>query len=300
MIKMQKITFILFVLAFFLASCNQNNELSDGYGNFDAHSEVIVSSQTAGELLGFQVEEGDFLKKGQIVGQVDTTDLHLKKKVLIRQKKSVGSQLDNIKATIVVQQQQLEINQVNQRRIYSLYKNQAATQKQLDDINGLVDLNKKQIRATRSKRDGIISQMEGIDAQVAQVNETIDKCTIKNPVEGTVLVKYAEKGELATPGKPLYKVADLRELELRAYVSGSDLSRIKIGQKVRVLYDKNKKDDNSIDGKVIWISQLAEFTPKTIQTKEERVNLVYAVKVAVSNDGSIKIGMPGEFRIIEN
>lgn len=294
------IIIILSAVIVSFTSCNRNEDLSDGYGNFDAHAEIIVSAQTAGELMMFNVEEGDVLKTGQVIGLVDTTDLYLKKQVLVRQKHSIGSQLKNIYATIEVQQQQLEINKVNQRRITNLYKSQAATQKQLDDINGLVDLNQKQIQATRTKRDGIISQMKSIDAQVAQVNETIDKCLLKNPVRGTVLVKYAEKGELATPGKPLYKVADLSELELKAYVSGSDLSRVKIGQKVRVLFDKDKSDDNNIDGKVIWISPLAEFTPKTIQTKEERVNLVYAVKVVVSNDGSIKIGMPGEFRITED
>lgn len=294
------IIIILSAVIISLTSCNRNEDLSDGYGNFDAHAEIIVSAQTAGELTMFNVEEGDVLKTGQVIGLVDTTDLYLKKQVLVRQKHSIGSQLENIKATIEVQQQQLEINKVNQRRIHNLYKSQAATQKQLDDINGLVDLNRKQIIATRTKRDGILSQMQSIDAQVAQVNETIDKCLLKNPARGTVLVKYAEKGELATPGKPLYKVADLSELELKAYVSGSDLSRVKIGQKVRVLFDKDKSDDNSIDGKVIWISPMAEFTPKTIQTKEERVNLVYAVKVVVSNDGSIKIGMPGEFRITED
>jgi len=294
------IIIILSAVIVSFTSCNRNEDLSDGYGNFDAHAEIIVSAQTAGELMMFNVEEGDVLKTGQVIGLVDTTDLYLKKQVLVRQKHSIGSQLKNIYATIEVQQQQLEINKVNQRRITNLYKSQAATQKQLDDINGLVDLNQKQIQATRTKRDGIISQMKSIDAQVAQVNETIDKCLLKNPARGTVLVKYAEKGELATPGKPLYKVADLSELELKAYVSGSDLSRVKIGQKVRVLFDKDKSDDNNIDGKVIWISPLAEFTPKTIQTKEERVNLVYAVKVVVSNDGSIKIGMPGEFRITED
>jgi len=294
------IIIILSAVIISLTSCNRNEDLSDGYGNFDAHAEIIVSAQTAGELMMFNVEEGDVLKTGQVIGLVDTTDLYLKKQVLLRQKHSIGSQLENIKATIEVQQQQLEINKVNQRRIHNLYKSQAATQKQLDDINGLVDLNRKQIIATRTKRDGILSQMQSIDAQVAQVNETIDKCLLKNPTRGTVLVKYAEKGELATPGKPLYKVADLSELELKAYVSGSDLSRVKIGQKVRVLFDKDKSDDNSIDGKVIWISPMAEFTPKTNQTKEERVNLVYAVKVVVSNDGSIKIGMPGEFRITED
>jgi len=296
---MQRIFITLTFITFLLTACNKNEDLSDGYGNFDAHAEVIVSAQTKGEILSFDINEGDQLKNGQIVGQIDTVDLHLKKLVLVRQKSAIAAQLKDIKATIEVQKQQLEINLTNQRRIQNLFKNQAATQKQLDDINGLVDLNKKQISATRAKRDGIISKMESVDAQVAEVNESIQKCSVKNPVEGTVLVKYAERGELATPGKPLYKIADLKSLELKAYISGSDLSRVKIGSTVKVYYDKNKKEDYSIPGTVSWISSHAEFTPKTIQTKEERVNLVYAVKIIVDNDGSIKIGMPGEFKIVD-
>ncbi len=296
---MQKTVITLTLAAFILTACNKNEDLSDGYGNFDAHAEVIVSAQATGEILNFGVNEGDYLKKGDIIGQVDTTDLHLKKLVLVRQKNAIAAQLKDIKATIAIQKQQLEINQNNQRRILNLYKNQAATQKQLDDINGLVDLNKKQISATRAKRDGITAKTQSVDAQIAQVNEAIDKCSITNPIEGTILVKYAEKGELAIPGKPLYKIADLKKLELKAYISGSDLSRLKIGKTVEVYYDKNRKENFSIPGRVTWISSQAEFTPKTIQTKEERVNLVYAVKVLVENDGSIKIGMPGEFKIVD-
>ena len=296
---MKKIIVTLACIAPLLAGCEKNRDLSDGYGNFDAHAEVFVSAQATGEILAFDIHEGDRLKKDDIVGQIDTTVLHLKKLVLVRQKKAIAAQLKDIKATIEVQKQQLDINLNNQRRIQNLYKNQAATQKQLDDINGLVDLNKKQISATRAKRDGIISKMKSVDAQIAEVNEAIDKCRIKNPVEGTVLVKYAEKGELAAPGKPLYKIADLKTLELKAYISGSDLSRLKVGSRVKVFYDKNKEENFSIPGTVTWISSQAEFTPKTIQTKEERVNLVYAVKIMVDNDGSIKIGMPGEFKIID-
>ncbi|NOX86212.1 MAG: HlyD family efflux transporter periplasmic adaptor subunit [Chlorobi bacterium] len=296
---MQKIFISLSLLTFILTACSKNDDLSDGYGNFDAHAEVIVSAQATGEILSFDINEGDHLNRGKILGQIDTIDLHLKKIVLVRQKESIASQLKDIRATIAVQQQQLEINLTNQRRIQNLYKNQAATQKQLDDINGLVDLNKKQISATRAKRDGILSKMQSVDAQIAQVNEAIDKCSIKNPINGTVLVKYAEKGELATPGKPLYKIANLQTLELKAYIIGSDLNRLKIGKTVKVYYDKNKKENFSIPGTVTWISSQAEFTPKTIQTKEERVNLVYAVKILVDNDGSIKIGMPGEFKIVD-
>ncbi len=292
----------LFILAglavALLSSCSNQGTLSDGYGNFDAHAEVIVSSQTMGQLLQFNVEQGNRIKAGQVVGLVDTTQLNLKKAVLQNQKKVVASRLDNIHASIAVQQQQLKINEINQRRVQNLFRSKAATQKQLDDINGLVALNKKQIKAIQTQKNNVYTELQSINAQIAQVNESIRQSLITNPVEGTVLVKYAEKGELATPGKPLYKIANLKTLELRAFISGSQLSHIKIGQKVKVYYDKNKTADNEVNGTVLWISSQAEFTPKTIQTKQERVDLVYAVKIKVSNaNGALKIGMPGEFRI---
>ncbi len=283
----------------FLSSCTNQGTLADGYGNFDAHAEVIVSSQTMGELLQFKVEEGSLLKAGQVVGLVDTTQLHLKKAVLNNQKKVVASKLANIHASIAVQQQQLKINEINRRRIRNMFGSHAATQKQLDDVNGLVELNKKQIIATQTQINNVYMELESLNAQMAQINESIRLSKVTNPVEGTVLVKYAEKGELATPGKPLYKIANLKTLELKAFISGSQLSHVKIGQKVKVYYDKNKKADSEVNGTILWISSQAEFTPKTIQTKQERVDLVYAVKIKVSNaNGRIKIGMPGEFRIV--
>ncbi len=299
MIKRISLFVLAVIFAAFLSSCSNQGTLSDGYGNFDAHAEVIVSSQTMGELLQFNVEEGSTLKAGQVVGLVDTTQLHLKKIVLRNKMKTVASNRDNINATIAVQQQQLKISEINQRRIQNLYRSKAATQKQLDDINGMVELNKKQISATQTRKKNIYTELQSIKAQIAQVDESIRQSLVTNPVDGTVLVKYAEKGELAAPGKPLYKIANLKTLELKAYISGSQLSHIKIGQKVKVYYDKNKKADSEVNGTILWISAQAEFTPKTIQTKQERVDLVYAVKVKVPNaGGAIKIGMPGEFRII--
>ena len=298
MIKRNTLYILAGLVMVFLASCTNNDERADGYGNFDAHAEVIVSAQTMGELLQFNVEEGTRLKAGRVVGLVDTAQLHLKKQVLIQQKKVVASKLENIRASIAVQQQKLKISQTNQRRIQNLYRSKAATQKQLDDINGLVELNKKEIAATQTQKQNIFTQIKSIEAQIAQINESIHQSVITNPVDGTVLVKYAEKGELATPGKPLYKIANLKTLELKAFVSGSQLSHIHIGQKVAVYYDKNKKSDYRTDGTILWISSQAEFTPKTIQTKQERVHLVYAVKIKVPNpNGALKIGMPGEFRI---
>jgi len=170
----------------------------------------------------------------------------------------------------------------------------AATQKQLDDIHGLVELNEKQIEAISSRKQNIFNQMATLDVQIEQLNEVISKCLITNPVTGTVLVVYARKGELATIGKPLYKLADVSTVKLKAYISGAQLPQVQIGQEVKVKYDRDANENTTVNGKVVWISSAAEFTPKTIQTKEERIDLVYAIKVEVINDGSIKIGMPGE------
>ena len=290
----------LFLLTFFLiSSCNRNEQKSDAYGNFEA-TEIIISSQATGELIQFNLEEGDALEPEITVGLIDTTDLVLNKKLLIQQKQTIRAQLNSINSEIEVQEQQLKNNLINQKRVQNMYDQGAATQKQLDDINGMVDVIQKQISAIRSKKDAIINQMKGIDVQVEQIDERISKCIIRNPQRGTVLVKYGQQGELAIIGKQLYKLADLENMKLKAYISGDQLAHITIGQKVEVIYDDNKKENNIITGVVEWISSTAEFTPKTIQTKEERVNLVYAVKVRIANNGEIKIGMPGEFNFIEN
>jgi len=276
-----------------LSSCKFNDEKSDACGNFEA-TEIIVSSQANGELLELVIEEGDVLKKGQLIGLVDTTDLFLKKKLLIQQKLTISSQLVSINSEIDVQKQQLKNSKVTQSRIKKMYDQGAATKKQLDDINGLVDLNHKMIIAVESKRQNVLDQMVSVDVQSEQINEAISKCIISNPNNGVVMVKYSERGELAVVGKPLYKIADLVNIKLKAYISGSQLPEVNLGDIVEVLYDKNTNENSITSGKVIWISSTAEFTPKTIQTKEERVNLVYAIKVLVNNNGNIKIGMPGE------
>lgn len=288
----------IFSLLIFITSCNNGGQISDAYGNFEA-TEIIVSAQANGELINVNLEEGDVLKGRQIVGLIDSTDLYLRKKLLAQQIQTIKSQLVSINSEIDVQKQQLENNMISQKRIESLYSQGAATKKQLDDINGLVDVNRKMIISIKSKKQSILDQIEGVRIQIEQIEESISKCVITNPVSGTVLVKYAEKGELAAMGKPLYKVADVENIKLKVYVSGSQLPKIKLGDEVEVLYDKNKNANNKTKGKVIWISNTAEFTPKTIQTKEERVNLVYAVKVLVKNDGSIKIGMPGEMNFVK-
>lgn len=288
----------IFSLLIFITSCNNGDRISDAYGNFEA-TEIIVSAQANGELINLNLEEGDMLKAKQIVGLIDSTDLYLRKKLLAQQIQTIKSQLVSINSEIDVQKQQLDNNLISQKRIESLYSQGAATKKQLDDINGLVDVNRKMIISINSKKQSILDQIKGVRIQIEQIEESISKCVITNPVSGTVLVKYAEKGELAAMGKPLYKVADVENIKLKVYVSGSQLPKIKLGDEVEVLYDKNKNTNTKTKGKVIWISNTAEFTPKTIQTKEERVNLVYAVKVMVKNDGSIKIGMPGEMNFVK-
>lgn len=289
---MKKNIWILFLLAGMMA-CNNNGNRSDAYGNFEA-TEVMVSALAQGELLSFNIEEGDLLDKGLVVGLVDTTDLWLKQEQLVKSIAAVQTRLVTIKAQMKVQQQQKKNLMVDKVRLEKLFNDGAATQKQMDDINGAIDLIDAQITATKSQQQQVEAEIQTIYTQIDQVREAIDKCFVTNPVAGTVLVKYAEAGEVASPAKPLYKIADLSTMKLKVYVSGDQLPHIKIGQKVEVQIDETKNTNTSLDGTVSWISSTSEFTPKTIQTKDERVNLVYAVKIAVPNDGSIKIGMPGE------
>lgn len=287
--KWNLITFI----ALLLSACTGNGEKADAYGNFQA-DDMMVSAQATGQIVSMTAEEGGKLKKGEVIGLIDTTTLHLQKKQLMSKIRAIESNAGNIRAQIAVQEQQLENQEKNLKRIKNLYESGAATEKQLEDIEGAVELSKKQLEATHTKLGGIREEINGIKDQIAIVNENISKSYIKNPVEGTVLTKYAREGEFAAAGKPLYKLADLSRLDLKVYVSGDQISEIKLGQSVEVLIDKNKKEYTRLQGEVTWIASNAEFTPKTIQTKEERVNLVYAVKVNVKNDGSLKIGMPGE------
>ena len=290
---MKRIIYMSIISIIVFASCHNENNKADAYGNFEA-TEVIVSSQANGQIISFSPEEGIILKINEIVGLIDTTTLYLNKKLLFQQQITIASQFENLSSEIEVQKQQLENTKINQQRISNLFKEGAATQKQLDDINGVIDLIKKQIKAINTKRQNISDQIESVNVQIEQINEALIKCHITNPITGTVLVKYAEQGEITGVGKPLYKIADLSQMKLKAYISGAQLPNIKIGQEVKISFDKSKNENTTVSGIVSWISQTAEFTPKTIQTKQERVNLVYAIKITVNNNGIIKIGMPGE------
>lgn len=289
---MKKFLWILLISTGLLA-CSSDGDKADAYGNFEA-TEVIVSAMAQGEIFSLNIEEGQVLAQKEIIGLIDTTDLFLKEQQLVKSIAAVKTRLLTINAQINVQLQQKKNRMVDKDRLEKLFREGAATQKQLDDINGAIDLLEAQIIATKSQKQQIQAEIETIGIQIEQVQEALSKCFVSNPVAGTVLIKYAEAGEVAAPGKPLYKIADLSLMKLKVYVSGDQMPHIKIGQEVEVQIDKTKRENSSLNGTISWISSTAEFTPKTIQTKDERVNLVYAVKVLVQNNGSIKIGMPGE------
>jgi HlyD family secretion protein len=294
---MKKYTHILIVsiIATTLFSCGNNNDKADGYGNFEA-TEVIISAENNGKLIQFIIDEGDKLKKEQFVGFIDTVQLALKREQLIVSKSVISSKSKGVLSQISVLNSKLKTAKINKARTENLIKDNAGTQKQLDDVSGEINVIKSQIRSVEIQNAPVVNELKNIDVQLKQIDDQILKSKIINPVNGTVLTKYAEPNEITAFGKPLYKIADLSTMELRVYISETQLSNIKIGQKVAVKIDA-VDTMKSFDGVVSWIASEAEFTPKIIQTKEERVALVYAVKINVVNDGSLKIGMPAEMWI---
>jgi len=297
--KNRLLSIALFLLTTMLFSCSNGNGDFDATGTFESE-EVIVSTEAMGKLLLFEVEEGMILKKDQVVGLVDTTQLHLKKKQLESTIRSVLSKQPDIPTQLAAIQEQIATAEREKSRIENLVKSDAATTKQLDDINSQLDVLNKQYDATKSSltitKQGIRSETPPLIAQVEQIEDQINKSIIKNPIDGTVLTRYAKQDEITSNGKALYKIADLSEMILRAYINGDQLGQVKLDQKVRVFVDKGDGDQKELEGEIYWVSSKAEFTPKTIQTKDERANLVYAIKVRVKNDGYLKIGMYGEVK----
>ncbi|TLV03790.1 HlyD family secretion protein [Dyadobacter luticola] len=306
-----KTTAYLFIIIAGLACCKGKEEPYDASGTFEA-VETIVSAEATGRIMQLNLEEGDELKAGQIVGYIDSTQLFLKKKQLEAQIRATGSKLPDITAQTNVYKQQIAVSKVRldnllheKNRIQNLLKADAATPKQLDDIIAQIDELQKQLEVI-SKQDaaqtsvlktqtsGLRADVQPLVVQIEQINDQLAKSKIVNETVGTVLTKYAEANEIAAAGKPLYKVADLSTIILRAYVTGDQLPGIKIGQQVKILVDDKDGKYRELAGVIDWISNKAEFTPKTIQTKDERANLVYAVKISVKNDGLLKIGMYGE------
>lgn len=288
---MKKIIFSLATIAL-LASCNGNKNAADAFGNFES-DEVIISAENGGKIVEAVANEGDAVKAGSVLAITDTVNMNLQKQQLSAQKSSIEAQKSNIQAQVAVSDQQIKNLNKDLNRIQKMLVDGAATQKQLDDIEGAISLANKQKAALNSQLNAIQKQADAMQAQVNVLGDKTNSSIVKAPIDGTILEKYIEKGELATPGKNLYKLADLKTLNLRVYISETQLPQIKIGQAVKVFID-NGSDKKELQGIVSWISSQAEFTPKIIQTKEERVKLVYAIKVRVKNNGSLKIGMPGE------
>lgn len=283
------------LLALFSA-CGNGAPKYDATGTFET-TEVLVSAEASGRLLYFDIEEGMLLKAGEEVGVVDTVQLYLKKLQLEASLKSVEEQRPDILKQVAATKEQISAAQRERNRVANLLKVGAANQKQLDDAEDQLEVLRKQLVAQNStlsnSHQSLTWQSSSVGIQVAQVEDQLKKCHITSPITGTVLARYAEAGELTAMGTPLFKVADTEQMYLRAYITSEQLSQVKLGQKVTVFSDYGTDEHKQYPGVVTWISDTSEFTPKTILTKNERANLVYAVKIAVHNDGLLKIGMYG-------
>jgi len=294
-----KIKYFLAALPLIVLSCNQNDSQFDATGNFKA-DEIIISAEASGKILRLDINEGTELKEKAVIGLIDTTQLFLLKKQLEYSIRAINAKQPNATVQLAGITEQIETAQREKKRIENLLKDDAATQKQLDDMNAQLDLLKRQYAATQSTltitKQSLQSETLPMKAQLEQLEDQIGKSQIVNPINGTVLTLYTKKNEVVNPGKALYKIADLSTIILRAYISGSQLSQIKLGQTVEVFVDSTNGEYKKYSGTIAWVSDKAEFTPKTIQTKEERANLVYAVKINVKNDGYLKLGMYGELK----
>lgn len=291
---------LLLIAGNLLFSCASKSEKFDATGTFES-TEVIVSAEGVGRILEMNVEEGDFIGEKQVLGYIDTIPLYLQKKQLKSSKGAIESRKQDISKQIASTQQQIATQFIEKNRIENLIKSNAANTKQLDDIIAQIKVLEKQLAAQISTLEnnnrGVLKESSASEHQIAILDDNISKCIISSPIEGCVLVKYSEAGEVATMGKPLFKIADINNMKLRAYFTSSQLSSIKLGQKVKVFSDYGGGNRKEYEGVIIWISDKSEFTPKTIQTKDERENLVYAAKIAVKNDGYLKIGMYGEVQL---
>ena len=280
-------------------SCGPDDNLADASGSFEA-VETIISAEASGKILTLKVSEGENLNAGQVIGAIDSTQLYLTRLQLLQSKKAILSGRPNTSVQIESLKKELSNAIDDRNRIASLVKGGVASQKQLDDAESKVSVLQARINSQSSAlgttTSSLNEQAATTEIQLAQVEDQLRKCRVVNPVSGLVLTKYAEENEITSIGKPLYKIADLSTMILRAYVSGNQLAQLKLNQKVTVSTDDGKDGLATTEGIVTWISDKAEFTPKTIQTKDERANLVYAIKVSVKNNGAYKIGMYGEIK----
>lgn len=284
----------------FAAGCSQKSGRYDATGSFEA-TEVVVSSEVNGRIIDFGITEGSELAAGEQVGQIDSTQLALQKVQLENNIKALRSNRPDISSQLAPLEEQLAKQKREKQRVENLLKADVTTQRQLDDITSAITVLEKQLSAQRStlsnSSTGLEAQVAAAEAQLAQLADQITKSSIKSPIKGIVSAKYAQQGELAIAGKPLMKVSDVDNIYLKAYLLSSQLADVKLGQKVKVYADFGGGEKREYDGKIMWVSERSEFTPKNIVTSDDRANMVYAVKIAVPNDGFLKIGMYGGVRL---
>lgn len=294
---MKQVLYIL--MSMFVTSCASDVEF-DAQGTFEA-TEIVLSSEAAGRILQFDVEEGAAINQGATIGAIDSLQPYLQREQLTAELSSLLSSRPDVQAQVASLREQIIKQEKERTRVANLLRDGAATQKQFDDIEAQIRVLEGQLSATLStlgKNTSVINdKVSALRARIAALDDIIAKCQIVSPISGTVLVKYAEAGELAAIGRPLLKVADLNNVYLRAYITSEQLAGFKLGDKVRVTADFGGNERYDYEGRVAWIASESEFTPKTIQTKDSRAHLVYAVKIAVRNDGRIKIGLMGEVKL---
>ena len=291
-------TSFIFPLALLAAACQSQTEYN-ATGTFES-TEIIVSAENSGKLFYLNAEEGMWFTSGTEVGLIDTVQPYLRKLQLEANMQSVNSQRPDIQKQIAAIQEQIATSRREQKRTQNLLKANAANQKELDDWSAQIAVLQSQLEAQTSSLENntasLTAQGKSIAVQLAQAEDNLRKCHIITPIDGMILAKYAEPGEFVSAGKPLFKIADMKHLFLRAYVTSSQLADITLGDSVTVFADFGDDIKFEYEGKITWIADEAEFTPKTILTDDERANQVYAVKIAVLNDGKIKLGMYGEVR----
>jgi len=293
--KIMKTLISISLIMWLITACGPDEPASDAYGNFEA-TEVKVSAELSGRLISFDVEEGKKLEKGSLAGRLDTLRYTIKLNLLDAQRRAILSRMDEVESEMEVFREKKAVAENERDRIRRMYEDDAATSRELDQAEGEVRVLERQIESARSRLGSIESEAETIVARKEEVRDQLRRTGIENPVKGTVLSKYSEPGEMAQAGRPLYRIADLSTMYLRVFVSGGQLPQLETDQSVTVLIDDGEGGLDELKGEISWISSRAEFTPATVQTREERLSQVYAVKVRVPNDGRLKIGMPGEAR----
>lgn len=279
--------------ALILSACDRNNAEADAFGSFEA-TEITVSAESNGRILRMEVTRGTNVTAGDEIALTDTTMLHLQRNELEAAMAGVAVRTRSVNAQNEILKQQMANLSVNLERVGNMLRDEAATQKQYDDLKGQMEVLEKQVAANNVQKSAISAELEVFTAKKMLIDEQLNRCLVRSPISGTVIEKYAEAGELTSPGRPLVKVADLTVMKLRVYVSGAQLGDLRLGETCTVRIDEGEKGYRSYTGTITHIASKAEFTPKIIQTKESRVTLVYAVTIEVPNDGSLKSGMPGE------